>query len=444
MNGINGDYLRNITENATSETSTVWAAVAYATESSLLFDWCFEHNIPLKFYGRLDETVPVNPIILERFLKKKSNHFICKLVQHHHAKVIWWKGVGIYIGSANLTPSAWYKNIEAGCYFPENEITSQMIIQIEEMFDKLETQATPLTQELLQVMKSRNNKMTQQRLDANEFWNSPSLNKWNGLDYVDDKKARTKNKEIFLREWHATLQELRNIADLVSKPENQPVWIDPNSPSGAQADQFLHAHYYNNTFQDRKANYEYHYNENKHNSDSALKRAIDWWKQETSAPSGEDKTLNEHAPYLKEKLSQDKITNMDIDGFYEICSRVYAISDYARRVSNIKVNLLNDGTRYSNDQKIKALSQTIWNDQQSDGKRIKDLLLYVLYEGTSEQLPERLWNAIDDPIKKIEGLGISSLGEIVGWAFPDTFPPRNGRTSKALRSLGYNVKLHVH
>ncbi|WP_371200120.1 phospholipase, partial [Ectothiorhodospira sp. PHS-1] len=39
--------------------------------------------------------------------------------------------------------------------------------------------------------------------------------------------------------------------------------------------------------------------------------------------------------------------------------------------------------------------------------------------------------------------GLSSLGEIVGWARPDEFPPRNMRTSKGLRALGYNVRIGV-
>ena len=117
MGGINGHYLRNITENYAHDTEEVLAAVAYATHASLLFDWCWKHRIPLKFYGRLDDTIPVTVRILETFLSKRSANFVCRLVQHHHAKVIWWRGVGAYIGSANLTDSAWYKNIEAGCFF---------------------------------------------------------------------------------------------------------------------------------------------------------------------------------------------------------------------------------------------------------------------------------------------------------------------------------------
>ena len=36
-----------------------------------------------------------------------------------------------------------------------------------------------------------------------------------------------------------------------------------------------------------------------------------------------------------------------------------------------------------------------------------------------------------------------TLGEIVGWANPDLFPPRNMRTSKSLRALGYDVKVSI-
>src|SRR5262245_60663222 len=135
MGGINGHYLRNITENDAERTEQVLAAVAYAKDASLLFDWCWQHKIPLTYYGRLDDTVPVSVPILTGFLKRKSARYICRLVQHHHAKVIWWRGVGAYIGSANLTSSAWYKNIEAGCFFPDEEIDDEMANDLLDLFD---------------------------------------------------------------------------------------------------------------------------------------------------------------------------------------------------------------------------------------------------------------------------------------------------------------------
>lgn len=129
--------------------------------------------------------------------------------------------------------------------------------------------------------------------------------------------------------------------------------------------------------------------------------------------------------------------------FRDICMGVHAIKDYARRVPNKAVALPDNGARYTIPEKVAALSKRIWNDRSAGGARVNELLRHVLYGGSGEQLPERLWQAVTDPKWKIDGLGISALGELVGWALPDRFPPRNGRTSKALRSLGYDVTVHV-
>lgn len=155
LGGINGHYLRYMTDNCACDTGEVLAAVAYATDVSLLFDWCWTHKIPLKFYGRLDDSVAVSVPILTTFLNRKSTNFVCHLVQHHHAKVIWWRGVGAYIGSANLTDSAWHRNVEAGCFFPDEEIDDEMANDLHELFTTLKNHATPLTEELLEEMKGR-------------------------------------------------------------------------------------------------------------------------------------------------------------------------------------------------------------------------------------------------------------------------------------------------
>jgi hypothetical protein len=82
LGGLNGEYLRDITEAAASDTERVDAAVAYATETSLLFDWCWEKRIPLRFWGRFDEGVPVSVPVLKLFLDRRSASFVCRLVRY--------------------------------------------------------------------------------------------------------------------------------------------------------------------------------------------------------------------------------------------------------------------------------------------------------------------------------------------------------------------------
>ncbi|MCK1415337.1 phospholipase D family protein [Bradyrhizobium sp. CW4] len=442
MGGINGHYLRNITMNCAQDTSEVLAAVAYATDASLIFDWCWQHNIPLRFYGRLDDGVAVSVPILTDFLRKKSQKFVCRLVQHHHAKVIWWRGVGVYIGSANLSGGAWYKNVEAGCFFSEEELSDDMASDILDLFATLETNATPLTEELLEEMKRRARVLSAAIPEPKDFWASPSFKKWPGLVQTAPKNAMDRKRQVFLEEWHATLQDLRDIGARISRPENRPAWISESASAGSQADQFLHAHYYQRTFDGRRANYAALFEQNHHHREQVLAETVQWWRQLRTAPSSEDEMLNVTAPYLRAALAEQSLRSMTEEAFRQICMRVHAIKDYARRVPNKAVGLP-DGTPYTIPDKVTALSKRIWNDKSTNGVRVNELLQHVLYGGSSEQLPERLWQAVSEPKWKIDGLGISALGELVGWALPDRFPPRNGRTSKALRSLGYDVTVHV-
>lgn len=443
LGAINGNYLRNITENAAQETDEVLAAVAYATDNSLLFDWCIEHDIPLKFWGRLDSQVAVNTNVLSKFLKKKSAKFTCKLVKKHHAKVIWWRGYGVYVGSANLTGSAWNTNVEAGFFIQETDIDDRLANDLQSMFSVLDKHATPLTQELFDLMVKRQKELAMRAPDDKAFWENSSINNWSGLVTTSPKKASDAKRDSFLAEWYSTLQILRDISSQVILPENRPTWITDDAPSGAQADQFLHAFYYQKTFEGQKARYLDFFDQNKSNPDIARAEALRWWAGLKAAPQGEDVMLNTTAPFLRNALSQENLPTLKYDDFKEVCYSVHSIKDYARRVRNTSVGLPSTGQAYDIPQKVAALSKTIWEQRTDAGLDVKEVLSYIFYGGKLDELPDRLWQAIDDPKFKIDGLGISALGELVGWAVPDHYPPRNGRTSKALKALGYDVTVHV-
>ena len=70
------------------------------------------------------------------------------------------------------------------------------------------------------------------------------------------------------------------------------------------------------------------------------------------------------------------------------------------------------------------------------------LLHYVLYEDKPTELWERIYHAGMDPEYAISRYRLNSIAEVVGWARPEIAPPRNGRTSKALRALGFDVKVY--
>jgi hypothetical protein len=366
---------------------------------------------------------------------------------HFHAKVIWWHGVGAYIGSANFSDPAWYGNIEAGCFFDEGEIVASGIDeQLNDFFRRVDAQATPLTEELFKTIEARAKELNriadQDDESRKKFLATSSLKQWNGLLAVGAKTASERKKQSFLKEWFDTLQTLRDIGARISTDENRPSWLTADVPSGAQADQFLHAHYYHRVIDEQgRSRFEEHFEINKANPERALSAAIKWWRELPSPPSKEDRMLYEWVPFLRRELSVEHLTTLTESDFENVCERVWSIQDHARRVANVTLNLPED-VRHAMATKTKALAHYIFERRAPNGSNVLQTINHVLYGGSIDDVPLRMWDAIADGPWRIEHLGISALGEIIGWAMPDRFPPRNNRTSKSLRSLGFDVSAY--
>jgi len=112
------------------------------------------------------------------------------------------------------------------------------------------------------------------------------------------------------------------------------------------------------------------------------------------------------------------------------------------RVDNSTYGLSENAATKDRDLCIQLLAEYLWNKKSKEGKTVVDVISYLLFGGETKDVPLRLWEATQSPRWRLPHLGISSLGEMVGWAMPNLFPPRNGRTSKALTALGYKVKIH--
>ncbi|ECK3101702.1 phosphatidylserine/phosphatidylglycerophosphate/cardiolipin synthase family protein, partial [Salmonella enterica] len=138
-NGLNKQFFSSFLPPSDSEIDGVVAAIAYGDDKTTLLDHCLKNHHRLDIWMRYDHTVPVSPSLLTKFLANTKNNIFCKLVPDClHSKVIWWKGYGAYIGSANLTDRAWHTNIETGIFFTESDLyNSNLIGQLEEFFENL-------------------------------------------------------------------------------------------------------------------------------------------------------------------------------------------------------------------------------------------------------------------------------------------------------------------
>ncbi len=445
---INGSYLKEILINSKKSTESVKAAIAYASGDPELLSYCLENNIKITLWCRYDHSIPVSLPILNKFLRVASPNYVCKLVPDiFHAKVIWWEGYGVYIGSANLTNNGWYGNIEAGIFLDNEEISFHKLDdELMTYFDELDNYSIPLTYEIINELDkfSQQNKLINNQLKElkDKFNKSRKIPELEPLTFISKKDSSTKRKEEFLKEWYETLQILRDISERVGLDTYRPSWINKDVPRGVQADQFLHAYYYSNVRQGNKALHYDFFETNKNDPDGALNKALIWWKSLSSAPHQEDTIINEWSIYLREKLDRRNLLNLKQDEFVSLCAKVHALRDHSLRVKYTAFGYSKKLPQMNAEQRVKLLGEFLYNQQTLTGKSILEVLDYLLYGGKIDHVPERLWLVTHNDEWKIPHLGISSLGEMIGWAMPDYYPPRNGRTSKALTALGYKVKIH--
>lgn len=449
VGGINGEYLKEIHSSSKGKTDNIKIAVAYASGDPEILTDSFNNGVRVTFWGRYDSTVPISPPILKKFLDNKSSMYECKLVPDIlHSKVIWWEDYGAYVGSANLTERAWYNNIEAGIFLTHEEmVENNTLEEIEIFFIELDEYSTPLTDELYREMcelakKNRPFNAQAQRRD-DEFNKNRLLPKRNPLTYIPNMKfKKEKQKNKFIDEWYATLQILRNIANKASSDDFRPSWIESDVPSGVQADQFLHAFYYSQVVQGNTSHHHEFYSNNRKNPEKALMEALEWWKTLEEAPHDEDKIINEWSGYLKTKFDKDNISDVDESEFVGICNKIHALREYAKRVKYSAFGFKPPYPQMKQSERISLLGKHLYKSKNQNGKSIIDVIFHLLYGGLKDRTPDRIWEVAKVDEWRIPHFGISSAGEIVGWAMPDVFPPRNGRTSKALWALGYKVTIH--
>lgn len=236
---LSGTMLINAHYRCIKECTRVRAAVAYAASDNMaLFQDCADKSVPLEFFGRYDGSCAIDPKILQWFLERKTPSISCRMVPLWlHAKVIWWEGEGVYVGSANLTDRAWMKNYEAGIFLSDAEMKHQGVdAELEIFFDELRSRSHPLSDEIYNSQKQLHEKRQKFIRELNRVqsdFEKPdhlTANATNPI-VVNPAKADTRRYDRFVREWNETLQHMRDVAARVSDPTVRPAWIRSEVPS---------------------------------------------------------------------------------------------------------------------------------------------------------------------------------------------------------------------
>lgn len=441
---INKQWLFSLAKTHTSNCDEVRTAVAYAEQNCLeLFLECRQHRKALTFYGRYDLKVPVDPEVVRWFLDQRDPTLVCRMVPDFlHSKVIWWLGVGAFLSSANLTNRAWTQNLGAGIFMSEDELDEAgMLEDLRTFFDVVDARSHAIDDGLYRHLVELEGK--RQAIDKVEDDYQRGVERYYpagvGLASEEATPAKERAYAAFVQRWRESLQILRDISQLVVRDEHRPSWIPPNTPAGAQADQFVHAYYYKKAHGHRgDAHVRAAYERNRPRGTEALTEALLWWKRADFDFDHERRTLLEWAPTLRRLLSKDHIRFLTQDEFKEARSMVHSVIDYGNKRRNVELGLQDD-EKPDQATRVMLWAERLWHARTSQHEHTPvQMLEHVIWgEGDVES---RIWTASREPQWRIRGLNFSSLGEMVGWARPDEYPPRNDRTIKGLTCLGYTVR----
>ncbi len=456
---LNGTFLVNTLTQSYPVSKSIRAAVAYADYHEPLVEHLRRHpEVRLKFYGRMDETSAVSLRLLDWFLKKAPPTAECFLVNGaYHPKVIWWHGYGAYVGSANLTRNGWERNIEAGLFLTEDELEELGVAEhLDDLFVELDRISLRLTDELYAKLDAieKERRRVQPQLDAVKRKFDELLGKekpYAGQTTVVRPSERpSKARQEFVDEWRATLQRMRTLCRDFEAMRKRPAWVPADANPTVHFDQFLHGYYYHVVLKssdegDSATKVGQLYERNKGSPEKALASAADWWAALPEPPStgalgNEENFIRERAPRMRELLTAAALDRMTEEMFVDALGKVYAFRDHARRVENAIYGLPSDHHE-TEDERIQRFAKWIWTRRSDAGKTVVDLLRFIIHGNDPADAVDRLWLAMRDKRWRLPRLGKSSLGEVLGWARPDDYPPRNDRTNKALRALGYDVQV---
>ena len=447
MGEINGVWLHDLMNGAPKACDRVTATVAYATSNSPFFDHCLKHKRFLEFYGLLDEDQAVAISVMEKLLEAGPFAASCHLVKgHYHPKVIWWHGYGVYIGSANLTHKAWSSNVECGVFYDEDEILGTPVqTDLDMMFDRIRQISKPLDSELIRDLKKLklvSSAADEARNKLKEAFDE-ATKRYPEHGGLTAPNASTK-LSLFAVEWETTLELLRGLRNEFMVMKLRPKWVAADANDTVHFDQFLHAYYYvrvrEKDGEDDSARSQERVNKffakNQADKKGALKDGATWWASLEEAPHGEDVFIADTATNMRALFAKERIANWTLDEFKEAMMGVNAFKMHARQVKNKFYGLPQDHHE-TLEQKANRLAEWLWNLDRTGKKSLREMWSFLIWGTSPSNMTERLWIVTKEEQWSFPRLGPSSLGEAVGWARPDDYPPRNNRTNKALRALGH-------
>ncbi|HLK15198.1 MAG TPA: phospholipase D family protein [Fimbriimonadaceae bacterium] len=443
-NALNGHFLGTLVRRADAPSlKSIRLAVAYVTKMDDIFELAGKRSVPLTLYALADGDFP-SPSILRKFVESNRPSWQLHLTRDfYHPKIMWFVGIGAYLGSANLTDGGAVRNLECGVWLDETELArAGWDAQLEAMLSVIAARSTAATREHLRAFEGLKAEAGSFEAQRRKFRAAVdrALANIAGVEPPNDPTAMRGGgaaRKNFVQEWQNGLTILRKITEMFSTYP-LPRWVRTDVPLSLVQDQATEAWYHENI---RSTGESYDqiqklHSANRADPDSATRAVFaDWVKHADEERYGA--WVNDHPLEVNRLLQPDELKRLDRSRLTRILSFTHASRTHARQIRNEDLGLPR-GSETSMEERCDLYAKMLLASTSEGGKKVGEILDFVLWGDAAVADPaERIWAAISTSDWSIPHLGLNSLGEMIGYARPTAYPPRNGRVSKTLHALGY-------
>lgn len=440
-NALNGHYFAELMRRADDESlEFIRAAVTYTTKPDPLIDLAKARRVTLKLYTLLDgDRFPPRPV-LTRFIDQTGPGIQLFVTRNFfRSKIYWFGGVGVYIGSANLTDPGWNSNLECGIWFDQDDISEQGLEpQLWQMFEVVAKRCTPAGREhmaLLDGLKADRNAFAAQRKQF-EAMVGNSLASLPGQSSPIDPTKGGAAQAAFINEWESTLTDLLKIV-AYTRARRQPAWVLPDTHPAFIQDQATEHWYHENIRLVGQDQIEVLHRRNRERIDVVLEELFDEW--ESFTPQEQTKFWTNDAPRLLQScLSQEQLKDLEVDHIETLLRHSHSMRETVRHLQRSTLRRAG-AANFEMEERYRHFAEHLANVRNAQHRDLGEVLQYVIWgDAETPRCAERVWNALYDPAWRFPHIGEHTLNELIGYARPDEFPPRNNRVRKTLRALGFD------
>jgi hypothetical protein len=447
-NSANETYLAEVIANvARLDLMRIRAAVAYARWIDPLVTLARDAKAPFALFTLIDGDFPA-PAIIDRFLNAPIGWELRLTRDYFHAKVIWLEGVGAYVGSANLTEKAWWQNVECGVWFDQADLDGEpMGLELSEFFRHLEdggrfVRAQREHLDALRKLAAQSRLVDQMQAELVRQTSAALAGVPGAAPPKRDSNvdSRDQTRIAFVLEWDNSLTLLRKLAAKVREVE-WPAWVDRNQDPAIVQDQVTEYWWDTHCRRSSEGSAEmmmlvYH-DRHAHNPEAAVDEMITEWTRFVGSEKWRA-FLNVAPIENRALLTPQAIAVMGKTELTQIITNTHAAREHSRQM--LKSELGDEGKISTQEERCALFADYLLAATTAmKGRGVREVLQYVIWGDKVEaSVAERIWRGAFDPAWKLRHLGLSILGELVGYARPDKYPPRNTRVSKTLTALGFS------